>query len=74
MLVFNPANLPGIFDCFIHDVRPSVQNADPARALYLLARFACLACDNTWLEDLVLGAVDAIEDTAFVRLLAFYLI
>ncbi|KLO14496.1 hypothetical protein SCHPADRAFT_872681 [Schizopora paradoxa] len=65
MLVFNPANLPGIFDCFIHDVRPSVQNADPARALYLLARFACLACDNTWLEDLVLGAVDAIEDTAF---------
>ena len=71
MLVFNPTNLPGIYDCIINDVRPSIRNSDAAKALYLLARFACLACDHTWLEELVIGAVDAIEDAAFVRVLGF---
>ena len=33
-----------------------------------MARFACLACDSSWLEDLIIGATDAIEETFFVRL------
>ena len=33
----------------------------------MLARFACLACDSSWLEDLIIGATDAIEETFFVR-------
>ncbi len=37
----------------------------------MLARFACLTCDHTWLEDLIIGATDCIEETFFVsRLLA----
>lgn len=35
--------------------------------LYMLARFACLTCDSSWLEDLIIGATDAIEETFFVR-------
>ena len=66
MLVFSPLSLPGIFDTFIYDFQPSVRNTDPAIAFYMLARFACLACDHTWLEELVVGAVEAIEDAAFV--------
>jgi len=34
----------------------------------MLARFACINCDHLWLEDLILGATDAIEDTFFVSL------
>ena len=48
-----------------HDA-PSIRNADPANALYMLTRFACLACDQEWLEDLVIGAADAIETAFFV--------
>lgn len=33
-----------------------------------MARFACLTCDQTWLEDLILGATDAIEEKFFVCL------
>lgn len=32
----------------------------------MLARFALHACDHTWLEDLIVGATDAIEETFFV--------
>jgi hypothetical protein len=32
----------------------------------MLARFAALTCDYTWLEDLLVGAADAIEETFFV--------
>ena len=31
-----------------------------------MARFACLTCDATWLEDLILGATDVIEERFFV--------
>jgi len=34
----------------------------------MLARFAALNCDHTWLEDLIIGATDAIEDAFFVCL------
>lgn len=67
MLVFSPPALPQIFESLITNFQPSLRNAQPANTLYLLARFACLTCDHTWLEDLIIGATDAIEDTFFVR-------
>lgn len=66
MLVFSPASLPRLFDSLITGFRPTIRNSEPANALYMLARFACLACDHTWVEELVMGATDAIEDVAFV--------
>jgi hypothetical protein len=66
MLVFSPPSLPYIFQSLITNYQPSLRNSEPANALYMLARFACLTCDNTWLEDLVIGATDAIEETFFV--------
>ena len=66
MLVFAPHALPDIFQTLIIDYPPSLRNSEPANVLYMLARFACLNCDNEWLEDLIVGATDAIEDTFFV--------
>jgi hypothetical protein len=67
MLVFSPPALPEIFQSLIINFTPSMRNSEPANALYMLARFACLTCDSSWLEDLILGATDAIEETFFVR-------
>ena len=66
MLVFSPATLPGILESLITNYQPSSGDSTPANALYMLARFACLTCDHTWLEELVMGATDDIEDAAFV--------
>ena len=66
MLVFAPHALPDIFETLITNFQPSLRNAEPANALYMLARFACLNCDDNWLEDLIIGATDAIEETFFV--------
>jgi hypothetical protein len=66
MLVFSPAALPSIFDSLITNFPPSIRNADTANVLYMLTRFACLACDEEWLEDLIVGSADAIEATVFV--------
>ena len=66
MLVFSRVSLPDIFQSLITDFRPSLRNAEPANALYMLARFACLNCDHNWVEDLIIGATDAIEDVFFV--------
>ncbi|KAF9496117.1 hypothetical protein BDN71DRAFT_1446529 [Pleurotus eryngii] len=65
MLVFSPVSLPHIFDSIITSYQPSLGDAQPANVLYMLARFACLTCDHTWLEDLIIGATDAIEETFF---------
>ncbi|KAH9947151.1 DIL domain-containing protein [Amylocystis lapponica] len=54
MLVFAPYALPDIFQSLITDFKPSLRNAEPANALYMLARFACLTC-----------ATDTIEETFF---------
>ncbi|KAI0080315.1 hypothetical protein K474DRAFT_1769549 [Panus rudis PR-1116 ss-1] len=67
MLVFSPHALPDIFQTLITDFRPSLRNAEPANALYMLARFAILNCDHNWVEDLILGATDVIEETFFNR-------
>ena len=66
MLVFSPASLPHIFDSLITNFQPSFRTSTPANVLYLLARFACLTCDHAWLEELIIGATDAIEETFFV--------
>jgi hypothetical protein len=68
MLVFDPLSLPQIFESLITNFPPSLRNAQPANTLYMLARFACLACDHSWLEDLIIGATDAIEETFFVSI------
>jgi len=68
MLVFSPPALPQIFDSLITNFQPSLRNSQPANTLYLLARFACLTCDHNWLEDLIMGATDAIEETFFVSM------
>lgn len=65
MLVFNPVALPQIFDTLITNYPISLKDPTPANTLYLLARFACLTCDHTWLEDLIMGAADTIEEAFF---------
>lgn len=67
MLVFSPLALPDIFQSLIIDFKPTLRNAEPANALYMLVRFACINCDHNWLEDVVIGATDTIEDTFFNR-------
>ncbi|KAJ7783698.1 DIL domain-containing protein [Mycena maculata] len=67
MLVFSPPSLPQIFESLITNFQPSFRDSQPANTLYMLARFACLTCDHTWLEDLIIGATDAIEETFFER-------
>ncbi|KAI0307888.1 DIL domain-containing protein [Multifurca ochricompacta] len=67
MLVFSPPALPDIFQSLIINFTPSMRNSEPANVLYMLARFACLICDSSWLEDLIIGATDAIEETFFSR-------
>jgi hypothetical protein len=68
MLVFSPPALPEVLRSLITNFTPSIRNSEPANALYMLARFACLVCDSSWLEDLIIGATDAIEETFFVRM------
>lgn len=65
MLVFSPSSLPYIFQSLIGNFPIALGNSEPANVLYLLARFACLTCDHTWLEDLIIGATDSIEETVF---------
>lgn len=65
MLAWSPQELHNIFDTVITNFRATARNAEPANTLYLMARFACLMCDATWLEDLILGATDVIEEKFF---------
>ncbi|KAF9040523.1 DIL domain-containing protein [Panaeolus papilionaceus] len=67
MLVFSPDLLPQIFDSLITNYPLTFKDPTPANTLYMLARFACLTCDHTWLEDLIIGATDSIEETFFNR-------
>ncbi|KAF8560285.1 hypothetical protein OG21DRAFT_1502605 [Imleria badia] len=65
MLAWSPQDLDNIFTAVITNAQVSARNAQPANVLYLMARFACLTCDVTWLEDLILGATDVIEERFF---------
>lgn len=40
----------------------------------MLSRFAILNCDQNWVEDLIIGATDTIEDTFFVSYSYNYII
>lgn len=66
MLAWSPQDLHDIFEAIITNFRATARNTEPANALYLMARFAYLMCDSTWLEDLILGATDVIEEKFFV--------
>ena len=68
MLVFSPPLLAQILESVVTNYKPAFKDATPANTLYMLARFAALTCDHTWLEDLIISATDTIEDTFFVRL------
>jgi hypothetical protein len=67
MLVFDLASLPYIFESLIINYPPTIRDAVPANMLYMMARFACLACNHEWLEELIVGATDTIEEAFFVR-------
>lgn len=45
--------------------QPRVKRALPANALYLYARFAHYRCDEVWLEELLIGAVEQIETVVY---------
>ena len=74
MLVFSLEQLPMIFDIFISSRRPfclpKTDRAVPANAIFLYARFAHYQCDQSWLEELIEGAVEKIEQGVYVSLLS----
>jgi hypothetical protein len=51
---------------FPHHLAGAFRNPVPAQALYSLSRFACIACDHNWLEDLIVGAMDRVEEVVMV--------
>ncbi|KAF9455116.1 hypothetical protein P691DRAFT_792202 [Macrolepiota fuliginosa MF-IS2] len=67
MLVFSPDTLPRMLESLVTNYPLSLRDATPANSLYMLTRFACLACDHTWMEELILSATDAIEEAFFNR-------
>lgn len=66
MMVFSPASISQMLESLVINYPPSLKDATPANSLYMLTRFACIACDHTWLEELILSAADAIEEAFFV--------
>ena len=70
MLVFSLTSLPALLDILITTYRSSCNPLDrrtvPANALFLHARFAFYRCDESWLEDLLEGAVERIEQGVYV--------
>ena len=67
MLVYSPNELSFILHTLTTDYRPSLRDYTPAKGLYLLCRFACIWGDSGWIEDLIAGAVDRIEEAVYVR-------
>lgn len=65
MLVFSPSSLPYILHSLITTRRPTLRSCEAAKALHLLSRFACISCDHNWLEDVIVGAVDKIEEVVY---------
>ncbi|KAL7424523.1 putative ankyrin-repeat protein [Cryptotrichosporon argae] len=65
LLVFSLPALPALLDALIATYPPTcfplARRAVPANALFLYARFAYYRCDETWLEELLEGAVEKIE-------------
>ncbi|KAG8954438.1 hypothetical protein FRC04_011765 [Tulasnella sp. 424] len=67
ILVFSLSNLPQLLDSLIGTatpvLKPLSKRTAPANGLYYLARFAAVWCDSDWVEEVVVGAVDKIEET-----------
>lgn len=70
ILVFSLSNLPQLLDSLIANVTPVLKplskRTAPANGLYYLARFAAVWCDHDWVEEVIVGAVDKIEETVHV--------
>ena len=71
MLVFSLSQLSDIFDIHISSYRPHCsplsRRSLPANALFLYARFAHYRCDESWLEQLIEGGVERIEQGVYVN-------
>nr|KIR88617.1 DIL and ankyrin domain-containing protein [Cryptococcus tetragattii IND107] len=69
MLVFSLVNLPEIFDILISNYEPVSQPLSkrtlPANVLCYYARFAYHMCEETWLETLIEGAIERIEEGVY---------
>ncbi|WVQ83667.1 hypothetical protein IAT38_005810 [Cryptococcus sp. DSM 104549] len=69
MLVFSLSNLPEIFDILITEYKPVAdpvsKRALPANTIFLYARFAHYKCDEEWLETLIDGAIERIEQGVY---------
>ena len=72
MLVFSLSQLSNLLDIHITSYRPHClplcRRILPANVLFLYARFAHYRCDETWLEELIEGAVEKIEHSVYVIL------
>jgi hypothetical protein len=67
MLVYSPSELNVILQTLISDYFPALRDYAPAKGLYLFCRFACIWGDSDWVEDLIAGTVDRIEEAVYVR-------
>ncbi|KAG8931066.1 hypothetical protein FRC01_001883 [Tulasnella sp. 417] len=71
ILVFSLSNLPQLLDSLVSNVTPVLKplskRTAPANGLYYLARFAAVWCDNDWVEEVIVGAVDKIEETVHAK-------
>ncbi|KAG8984303.1 hypothetical protein FRB90_005414 [Tulasnella sp. 427] len=71
IIVFSLSNLPQLLDSLILSatpvLKPLSKRAAPANGLYYLARFAAVWCDSDWVEEVVFGAVDKIEETVHAK-------
>ncbi|KAG8858754.1 hypothetical protein FRB96_004891 [Tulasnella sp. 330] len=71
MLVFALPNLPSLLHSLIEQaepvVRPLASRSSPANGLYYLTRFACICCDPTWVEEVIVSALDKIQDAVRAR-------
>lgn len=76
MIVFALPNLPSLLDSLIEQTQPAVRplslRASPANGLYYLTRFACICCDPTWVEEVIVGALDKIQDAVRVSIVAVF--
>lgn len=72
MLVFSPPALDRLFQALIPlpstvTTPRKLRDPLPAQALYFHCRFACIACDHNWLEDLIVAGMDRIEEVVMAK-------
>jgi hypothetical protein len=72
MLVYSPNELNFILQTLTSNYHPALRDYVPAKGLYLFCRFACIWGDAGWIEDLIAGAVDRIEEAVYVSTFSTY--